>query len=429
MLRRWLLAAALGFSLSPRPSRADEKRPLPDYDGRPSASESAAWWVPRVALYPFWLVHEYGVRKPLRAVVLIFDRDAARGPSTRDRFDVRPLVVLDYGFKPRLGMQVTIHHGDSAFRGRADTFGSSSFRLGGALLLTRESLSGEIYGELIRRPDTIFHGLGPRSQPDDRVRVALERGDVGSRVRAVPTQWLQVDALLSMRGVAFRTPGVERDYAAFAQRLSIRLDPRPVEAYGIALKDEFRRKNGVHFMVDGELAESPLPARTWAAYAGTALATFDVTGTGRVLELATVAEFVDPLSGGAPPYTEHVTLGGERYLRGHLPGRLFGRSALVAYAEWRWPAWSFLEGFVRVDTGNVFGAHLQEFSPRLLRLSATTGMRTLARSGYLFELLAGVGTETFEDRAHVSSVRLLLSANQPLWTSVDEATRSREHRR
>jgi hypothetical protein len=416
MVRRWLAAAALSLSLLPCSARADEKRPLPDYDGRPREKEGAGWWVPRVALFPLYLVHEYGVRRPIRAGVLIFDRNAAESGDPRDRFDVRPIIVLDRGFRPRFGLYFGGRRERTAFRIQADTFGASSYMLGAAAWseLGTERASVEAYGEVIRRPDTIFHGLGPESSPDTRTRVALERGSAGGRLRVAPTTWFQLNAAMGVRGVKFHTPNVERDYVAVVQRLAITLDPRPLERVGVALEPELRRKSGLRFNFDGELAESPSPARTWATYGGDAIATLDVTGTGRIVELATMARFVDPLSGGAAPYIEHATLGGDRYLRGHLPGRLFGRSAFVASAEWRWPIWIFLDGFVRVDAGNVFGPHLRELSPRLFRLSATTGMRHVGTSGYIFELIAGVGTEPINDGARVSSVRVLFSASRPL---------------
>jgi len=416
MNRRWLAGAALVLSLLPRGAAAQEKRPLPDYDGRPREQPSKAWWVPRVAMFPFWALHRYAIRAPIRAVVLVFDRDAALGHPTRDRFDVHPVIVLDNGLRPRFGLYVLGRRTHGGYRVYADTFGPTSYLLGAAAFgeTFERRVHLEAYSEVMRRPDTIFHGLGPESSRGARKRVALDRGETGLRLAVTPSSWFRLDASLVTRGHRFRTENVERDYVAFAQRVAITLDARPLERAGITLdKPEYRRKNGAYLTLDGELAESPSPSRSWTAYGGTLTGAFDVTGTERVIELATTARFVDPLSGGAPPYVEHVSLGGDRYLRGHLAGRLFGRSALVASAEYRWPVWVFLDGFVRVDAGNVFGAHLQGLDPGLFRLSATTGMRNVGRTGYVFEWMAGIGTEPISEGANVSSFRLLFSASRP----------------
>ena len=54
------------------------KREVPDYDGRgnPDAHEDP-WplWIPRVVLAPLYVVHEYGVRRPLGAFVRKAERD------------------------------------------------------------------------------------------------------------------------------------------------------------------------------------------------------------------------------------------------------------------------------------------------------------------------------------------------------------------
>jgi hypothetical protein len=422
MKRRWAAAAALCSALIGTTARADEtaKRPLPDYDGRAPVKPSSAWWVPRIALFPLWVVSELAVRKPLRAVVLVFDRNAADGESTIDRFDIRPVIIADYGFKPRFGAQVIGRTGDHAFRILADTFGAQSYSLVGAAWTSLQGGNAAVgvYSSLLRRPDTIFHGFGPESSPDTRTRIALERGETAVRFNANPAPIFEFEGAVAVRGVHFRDneptlpPNLTRDYVAFAQRVLAALDSRPIRPVGISMKQALERGNGVRLEGDAELAAAPQPSRTWTSYGATLLGSIDVTGTGRVLELSTTARFMDPLSGSAPSYLEHVGLGGDRYLRGHLQGRLFGRSAFVSSLQWRWPVWTWLDGFVQVDAGNVFDAHLSGISPKLFRLSATTGIRNVGTSGYLFELLGGVGTEPIRDGAHVSSVRVLLSASR-----------------
>ena len=56
----------------------DPKRDAPDYDGRGNPdADSGSWvlWIPRVVLFPFYVVYEYGIRKPVGAFVTRAERD------------------------------------------------------------------------------------------------------------------------------------------------------------------------------------------------------------------------------------------------------------------------------------------------------------------------------------------------------------------
>jgi hypothetical protein len=406
------LGVALALALIPASSPAAEKRRLPDYDGRNLEKGDGALWIPRVALFPLWLVSEYVIRAPVGAMVRLVDRSAADTTPPRDRWDVRPILYLDAGFRPRFGAIVTGNSAKTLYRLRADTFGPSSYAFGGGASTEIGRSSLETYGELAHRPDTIFHGFGPRTTPGDRVRVPLDRAETGVRFVSEPHPSFLVRTAIAVRGASFRVP-VERDYVSIAQAIGVTLDLRPLREVGISVPAEYQRASGVRIDVDGELAGTPLPARRWISWGGSAVGMLDVF-RGRVFELAARARFVDPIgSSEAPPYVEHATLGGD-YLRGHLAGRLFGRSSLVTGVTYRWPVWIFLDGFITVEAGNVFDTHLRDISPKLFRLAATSGVRNTGTSGYVFEMLAGVGTEPIADGAKVSSVRLLLSASRNL---------------
>ncbi|HYP90115.1 MAG TPA: hypothetical protein VEQ59_18220, partial [Polyangiaceae bacterium] len=70
-------SALLGacFALGAATARAEEpppKRAKPDYDGRggtPQPPARKALWVPRVLLFPAYVVSEYLVRRPLAAAI------------------------------------------------------------------------------------------------------------------------------------------------------------------------------------------------------------------------------------------------------------------------------------------------------------------------------------------------------------------------
>ena len=55
-----------------------EKRPVPDYDGRGNVDAHPArrWsWIPRIVLFPAYIVEEYALRRPIGWVVSKAERD------------------------------------------------------------------------------------------------------------------------------------------------------------------------------------------------------------------------------------------------------------------------------------------------------------------------------------------------------------------
>ncbi|HMJ12363.1 MAG TPA: BamA/TamA family outer membrane protein, partial [Polyangiaceae bacterium] len=107
------------------------------------------------------------------------------------------------------------------------------------------------------------------------------------------------------------------------------------------------------------------------------------------------------------PFTEQVSLGGERPLRGFLQDRLIDRSAVAATLEYQWPIWVFLDGALHYAVGNVFGEHLEGFEAKKLRNSVGLGVRSNTARDHPFEILVAVGTETFEQGAGIDHVRFV----------------------
>ncbi len=99
-------------------------------------------------------------------------------------------------------------------------------------------------------------------------------------------------------------------------------------------------------------------------------------------------------------------------MRAYLSGRLMDRSAAVSTLKYRWPIWAGLDGTIQVATGNVFGAGLKDFDWNLLRLSSAVGIETIGSPDHTFEVLTGLGTETFADGTKISSVRLVFGTNR-----------------
>jgi hypothetical protein len=58
--------------------------------------------------------------------------------------------------------------------------------------------------------------------------------------------------------------------------------------------------------------------------------------------------------------------------------------------------------------GNVFDAHLQDFSGKLLRFATAIGVETAQVTDNPVQILFGLGTETFESGAQVNNFRFVL---------------------
>jgi hypothetical protein len=116
------------------------------------------------------------------------------------------------------------------------------------------------------------------------------------------------------------------------------------------------------------------------------------------------------VEGRPVPFTELVSLGGSRPMRGFLERRLLDRSAIVATLSYSYPIWTVLDGSVHYAVGNVFGEHLDQFDLRLLRHSFGIGFRGTARRDHVFEALLAFGTDTIYQGADLDTVRLVIGA-------------------
>jgi hypothetical protein len=123
------------------------------------------------------------------------------------------------------------------------------------------------------------------------------------------------------------------------------------------------------------------------------------------VKLQVAADFVDRLRAGVVPFNELASLGGS-LMPGFVAGWMTGRSTVAAQLGYSWPVWMWLDGQARFSVGNAFGGHLDDFAGDKLRLSADLGLTTIGRRDQGFEVLFGVGTETLEQGAAITSVRL-----------------------
>jgi hypothetical protein len=422
---------------------ADAKRDVPDYDGRgnPEADvDSWALWFPRVLLFPLYATNEYLMRRPVGAVFVRAERgrwtDAVAEAfrfGEGGKTTLFPMAAFDFGLRPSVSAYYA--RDDLLAPGnrlaiRASTWGARWVDVAAADRYAIDPADRvELRGELERGRDELFVGLGPDATDATRSRYGLARidGELGFRRRLSETAWLDagsglrhtefldgaccgdpsLDARIA-RGELMAPPRYREPFTAAFARIALGIDTRrrrPEPGGG-----GFARVHGRPSVAGGN--------GSWIAYGGVVGGALDLTGHRRTLTAELALDFVDPVSGPMSrgvPFTEYPVLGGDA-MAGFVAGWLTGRSTAAAQLAYRWPIWLGLDARTRVALGNAFGDHLTGLAPRALRLSGDVGLVTGSDQDRNpgFELLLGVGTETFEQGGHVTSVRIAIGSRQDL---------------
>lgn len=427
-----LLAAALGGVAG-----ADPKREVPDYDGRGNAdADAGSWvlWIPRVVLSPLYVANEYLLRRPLGALVTHAERErwaeTVMGIFTFGEGDhnlIVPTALYDFGLLPAVGFYYAgdqMFAADNQLRLHAATWGSRWINATAAdrYVLDKSDLVQARF-EFKRSEDNLFVDIGPDGKSSTESRYGLERveGSVGYRRTLSGSSRLEVAAGVHRisfvegeccsdpsldtvigRGEVMAPPGYRAPYTAGFGRVALTLDTRrerPEPGGGTFLHLEARPSVDLH------------ESRSWLAYSGAVGAAIDLTGHRRTLRASLATSFADSITGGAVPFVEYPVLGGDA-MAGFINGWMTGPSTAAAELAYTWPAWLWLDAQTRLAVGNAFGTRLDGFAPGKLRMSADFGFTTSTVHEQGFELVLGVGTETFDQGAHVTSVRVAIGSRR-----------------
>ena len=396
--------------------------------------------MPRVLLSPLYLTTEWLIRRPLGAAISAAERADlpnalynffAFGPD--HKAGVAPIAFVDFGFNPSVGVY---GFWDDAFFKGDDLRVHASFWTDdwiGASLVQRIRFHGKDSVQLkvvgVRRPDHVFYGLGPSTLQSAQSRYGEDKLDFGVLFDFLVWRASKVDAGVGVRSVSFRDghyghdagilenvaagvfllpDGFSRGYTAEYTDVLVALDSRrPYPAAGSGVRLEAQAEQG------NDMRQSP--GSYWIHTAGGAGVFWDVNGYRRVVSLSAMTMFSDPLGGRPVPFTELVTVGGDvsgsafpAPMPGFFPGRLVDRSAAVGTLRYKWPIGPWIAGSLQGAVGNVFGEHLQGFDTKLLRISGAFGIESDSSPDSSFEFVFGVGTETFEHRAQIDSLRLAI---------------------
>lgn len=424
------------------------KGPIPDYDGLPPEGTTVGeglQWIPRVILFPLWLVSEFGVRAPVGGLVRTAEKHHWAGTlydfftSDDRKIGFFPSAFFDFGMRPSVGFfffwnDFLAKKNDLRFH--FGTWGPTWINVNATDRYTWDTgKTVALNAAFTRRRDLFFYGLGPESSPDHESRYEANRLDVGPSLAIDGWRYNSLRLAAGIRRVDFGSGGCCNDPTIGAQVASgvyekpPHLDDPYTSIYqrGQVVVDTRRPRpesgTGTRIEIYGEPAFHPRPRNpeSWIRYGGSVGQTVDLNGRQRNLSLTVAADFADPMTGdGSVPFNEQVTLGGgkplagtfvETKMRGFRFGRLVGRSAAVATLQYTWPIWFFLEGVVQIAAGNVFGGVLRGFEPDLLRMSGVIGVRTNEKRDAHFEILVGAGTETFRDGTALESFRFAIGTS------------------
>lgn len=412
------LASAERGSLAP-----DQSRRAPAYDGReepaPSAGEVMIW-IPRVLFFPARAVLEYGLRWPLVKLLTLNDqykltqRVGSVFTFRGGHSGIFPTAFIDFGLSPSVGFY-TFHdqlfhpaHSLSAQGG----FWTEDWRH--LSLADRWSIfggDGELVfrGELAQRPDEPYFGTGYAARQQDRRDLRFRRVDaeieLGSYVGGLNRVRFRLrfrDAeVLARLGPAL--PGPQRDnYNLLGGELSLALDSRSPEK---------ERTSGTGLRAEATVGyfADPGPRDTsYFRFGGSAGGFFDPAGTNHVLALVVYAELIARTNGEALPLTELISV---ESLRGFIPGRFRGESAVGATLSYRYPIWVLLDAELFLGVGNAFGPALIDFRFDRLVLDGGLALRLGVSRDTSIDLLVGFGTNRLGSPAlEVDSFRFSFGA-------------------
>jgi hypothetical protein len=424
-----------------------KKRPVPNYDGRGGAPETPAQkalWVPRVLLFPAYVVSEYVVRRPLAAGITYAEKSG--WPAAISDFlalnevhpvGVVPFMLVDFGFEPSAGLYA--YWDDAGFKGHSLRLRGSTWGphwLSGTLkerFQFGDNFEIFLKGKLTKRPDLAFYGIGPDTDESAITRYQAKTAYAHFQTRLSFGGRNVLETIVGYRGAAFAhsnydsdnrgkagyQPSIEEAVAAnaLAEPAGFRDGYRaPFAGVRVVLdsRGASRAKGGVRVDLSAEesvdLANTP--SSGWLRYGGTLGGFVDLMQGGRFLAVAVSAALVDPIGERSVPFTQLAELGGGGTMPGLRFGRLYDRSSVVADLRYTWPIWLSLRGSIQAGLGNVFGAHFDGVRPGRTRLSTAFGLETNGAGDDIFQALVGFGTETFERGAALDSIRFVVGVRE-----------------
>lgn len=430
------LAALLASTVT---AHAEPKRPVPDYDGRGNPdTDGDSWplWIPRIVLSPVYVAHEYLIRRPLGAFVTKAEREHW-ADSVQEIFTfgpkgnnvIYPTALFDFGLLPSVGVYYAGEDFlavDNTLRVHAATWGRPWISATVAdHYAIDNSNTVQARFEFRRAEDNIYFGIGPDAKQSNESRFGLEKAEASlSYHTKIPGResrlqiWGGVHRLTPIDGTCCADPsiaqevamgelpappGLHETYTAAFAAVDLLLDsraPKPAPGSGA-------------FLHAWAQPNKELPGdRSWMQYGGEVGGSVDLDGQQRVIKMQLAVSLLDQIRGTrAIPFTEYPVMDGD-LMPGFVPGWLRGQSLAAAQVGYTWPVWIGFDGQTRFTVGNAYGEHLDGLMPGKFRWSWDIGLTTNTHRDQGFELLFGLGSETFDQGAGITSVRFAIGSRQ-----------------
>jgi len=345
------------------------------------------------------------VAAPVSGALTVYDRYQIREQivdlffNDARTFGAYPVVAFETGLPVGVGARVVhrdLFGAGGGLRLAADYGGSSRHRLEGSVSspsFAAGVLRARLAGGWLRQPSAPFYGIGDQDlvRPDPTVRDLPGRAPL-----AVATSFGQ-DVVHAVLGVDFDPRGplfasittgyYAREFTESAPgstvdsgdlgRTDVRFDTATLTGWGQGTKISYSElavgwdslatassfvpagapSTGTKVVLFGgvarsiELAGGGAPV-AYTRYGLDGLRYFDLYNGDRVLILRGRLEGVAG-AGDRIPFTDLPRLGGPTLLRGYSRDRLRDRVTLLASAEYRYPVWQNLAGYLFVDGGSV----------------------------------------------------------------------------
>jgi hypothetical protein len=421
-----------------KPGPTPPKRAVPDYDGRapaPSTTGAKLAWIPRVILFPFRLVADFVLRRPIGWAISRAEHSKGFRRFIRSLFHeyehgspfIFPVVLVDFGFQPSIGLRA-LWRNDFLRKG-----GSASVRVGtGGLDYWRaDGSTKQRFGPIAisagiganRRPDYVFYGVGYDTPPDARARYSARKLVARAGISGHLEGLGELEVWGAGTDTSFRTStwggeSIEEQVAAG------RIDELP-DAYiggystfrigsSVTLDTRFdgrRARSGARLDATIERVFDAEDSRqAWTRFElqiGAGLLIDPVAE--RKVDVRLDLQFVEGDSGVDIPFLELATNAGTKLLGGMPPGRLYDRSAITLRMDYTWPLAAWLDARAHLAFGNVYDKGLRGLSLSTLR--GSTGLGVFI-AGLAAERQVGIsaafGTEPLGDGLDFSGSRILL---------------------
>jgi hypothetical protein len=378
-------------------------------------------WIPRVVFFPFYLIAEFVIRRPIYAFVEWSDRHhivpkVMRIMHPTPDFEWNPTLNVDFGVEAWVGAHFTLRN---LFVRRNEL--SSTLALGFNVFdfeARDEWRGGPVtFGvrQHVGRHNRPFYGLGPDS-PDEQTNYTDTQWDVGAYGAVDVGKHARVEVSETFRKETLGPSSVEPSIETVFDTATLPgFENVHLATLGVGLRVDSRKTedepSGVRLLANLEHARDVVePDLSFLEGTVDAQAALEVSRPGRVVSVRFYGADTLP-SGTAPvPLTDLPMLGGTNHL-GFYWGRFRGESAVMAELRYRYPIAYDGDAQIVLSAGNVFARDLHDFDVAKLTASFAVGLRT-RRAGLLpLQVLLGFGTTRFDQPFAVDSVRLFIGTD------------------